>query len=358
MGLLDLFSLSAGGLSGSREDIRVLFICKKNMMYSFVSYCRRSSGLFNSTRFIVESLVARGITAEIVEVGDNNDIDRECARFKPTVVVIEALWVVPEKYEVLMKLYPDVQWLVHLHSNIPFLQLEGIAMDWIMRAADMGVRHIANSTESFDALSVIIPGNLIYLPNVYNGEPQDPVKYDKLAPILNVGCFGAIRPMKNQLTQALAAIQCARKLKKHLRFHINASRVETGGNPVLKNLQQLFELVDNAELVQHAWFEPDEFITFLHDEIDVGMQVSMTETFNVVTADYVTAGVPIVVSKEVMWAAEQNKVIEDHVTEMSDIMAKVLGQKFLITKNQTLLDKFSKAAQKLWFDWARSTQKQ
>lgn len=87
---------------------RVLFICKKNNNYGFVSYSKKNSGLFNSTRFIVEALVARGIDAGIVEVTDNNDIDREVTQFKADIVVIEALWVVPEKFLVLQKLHTNV----------------------------------------------------------------------------------------------------------------------------------------------------------------------------------------------------------------------------------------------------------
>ena len=81
--------------------MRIQFICKKNECYGFETYTRRSSGLYNSTSFIVRGLKARGIDAEIIEVIDNNCIDKEVTRYKPDVVVIEALWVVPEKFDIL-----------------------------------------------------------------------------------------------------------------------------------------------------------------------------------------------------------------------------------------------------------------
>ena len=39
-------------------------------------------------------------------------------------------WLV-SKFEVLQKLHPNVKWIVRLHSEIPFIANEGIAMDWI-----------------------------------------------------------------------------------------------------------------------------------------------------------------------------------------------------------------------------------
>jgi hypothetical protein len=54
---------------------------------------------------------------------------------------------------------------------------------------------------------------------------------------LDVACFGAIRPLKNQLMQGVSAIRCAESIHKTLRFHINASRAEQKGDNVLKNLR-------------------------------------------------------------------------------------------------------------------------
>jgi hypothetical protein len=38
--------------------------------------------------------------------------------------------------------------------------------------------------------------------------------------------------------------------------------------------------------------------------MDIGMQVSFSESFNIVTADFVTAGVPIVASDDIEWMPE------------------------------------------------------
>lgn len=325
------------------------------MTYGFTTLHRRSSGLFNSTRFIVEGLAARGVHAHIVEVTDNNDIDREVSLFHPDLVVIEALWVVPSKFHVLKRIHPRVKWFIHLHSHMPFLALEGIAMNWIQDYARDGIGLITNSVESYDALRAILSSKeLIYLPNVYLSQPRCPKWYRDHA--INIGCFGAVRPLKNHLLQALSALQFAKEKHKRLRFHINGSRVETGGAPVLKNLEQLFEdqkKMHGHELVKHDWHEPEDFLTLLAG-IDIGMQVSLTETFNVVTADYVTAGIPIVVSKEVKWASRWNQAQDDSLPEIVSRMHRVWRNKPLVYWNQRLLLHHSKKSQSAWYHFVHS----
>lgn len=333
--------------------MRVLFICKKNLNYNFVSYTRRSSGLWNSTQFIVKGLKERGVHAEIIEVHDNNDIDKEVRKFKPDMVVIEALWVVPEKFDILKRLHENVKWFVHLHSHIPFLALEGIAIEWLYEYAKRGVYMIANSEASYEALGVILKGGeLTYLPNVYINTPMRKEKSCN-DDVIDIGCFGAIRPLKNQLIQALAAIEFARSKDLFLRFHINGTRTETNGSPVLKNLIELFEQEPYAMLVQHHWHEPEQFIHLLHNEIDIGMQVSLTETFNVVTADYVTAGLPIVTSKEVTWTSRRSQAKDDSVKDIVDKMHTAWRWKFIVKQNQQKLLKFSAQAQHMWFEFVK-----
>lgn len=333
--------------------MRVLFICKKNDCYGFHTYTRRSSGLFNSTRFIAWALRLKGIDAHIVEVVDNNDIDRECARFNPDLVVIEALWVVPEKFPILMELHPKVKWFVHLHSEMSFLSLEGIAMEWIVNYEKVGVGLIANSVNSFDALSVIVD-NVTYIPNVYVGKyPKN--KMEKREFRVEIGCFGAIRPLKNQLIQALAAIKFAREIDKFLVFHINGSRVETGGEPVLKNIEHLFAVTPGAILAESKWNEPEEFQELL-SHMDIGMQVSLTETFNVVSANYVDAGIPIVVSKEVKWASDLCKASDESIDDIVRIMHRVYRNKCLVRRNRKLLKNHSAIAQKMWVEFCEGQQ--
>lgn len=296
---------------------------------------------------------SQGVQAKIIEVTDNNDIDREVHQFKPGRVVIEALWVVPEKFQVLKKLHPEVSWWIHLHSHMPFLSLEGVAMGWLSDYAKLGVNVIANSLDAYCSLKTVIPHNhLVFLPNIYLSKPLSPVKRDTDSTFIHIACYGALRPLKNHMIQALAALQFARSQGKWLCFHINGSRVE-GGASVLKNLRQFFERQHDAALILDDWINPEEFVQKLHSQIDIGMQVSLSETFNVVSADYVTAGLPIVVSDEVKWASWWSKVEPHDINSIVHGLHRAYNNRLLVRWNQRLLKQSSEEATTLWNDWAR-----
>lgn len=318
---------------------RVLFILKKRGHYDW-GYCGgTSSGLYNSAWFIVEKLLDLGFPCKIAEVVDNNDIDREVTAFKPNFAIIEALWVVPEKFEILHRLHPSVHWVVRIHSDTPFLSNEGVAIDWLVKYLNFGVDNIAgNSKEVVNDLKVMIRNayrewplhkrdhRVVYLPNYYPIHDRCHMAMKRPDSFLDVGCFGAIRPMKNQLIQAVAAVDCANRLKKKLRFHINSTRVETGGESALKNLKSLMIQTGN-ELVEHEWVPHCDFMQVL-TSMDIGMQVSFSETFNIVAADMVAAGLPIVVSPEVHWAVLWSQADPNDSKDIAECMLRALNWKW------------------------------
>ena len=324
---------------------RVLFVCKKNETYGFSHALKKSAGLYNSTRFVVEALDGNGAEAKLVEVVDNNCIDAEVAAFKPDACIIEALWVVPEKFKELKRLHPTVVWYVHLHSHIPFLALEGIALDWIVACNKLGVRLIVNSLDARLALHGVV--DAVYLPNCYSLTPTV-LRAPKAKHVLDIGCFGAIRPLKNQLLQALAAVEYARLINCSLRFHVNSSRLETNGDPVLKNLIAFFAATPDAELIQVPWMDHEDFLAYLSN-IDIGMQVSLTETFNIVTADLVTSGIPVVVSDQVYWASRFSVVRADSLKSMVEGLRVAHRSLLLPYWNRFLL---KRAARKARAEWA------
>lgn len=134
------------------------------------------------------------------------------------------------------------------------------------------------------------------MPQLY---PQVNIDRNRADGVLDVGCFGAIRPLKNTLIQAVAAIRFAHERGQHLRFHVNGDRLEQSGNQVLKNVEALFAATSH-ELVKHPWMPHDHFIGVVR-QMDLGLQVSLSESFNIVVADFVSSGVPIIVSPDVDW---------------------------------------------------------
>lgn len=275
------------------------------------SYKGLSSGLRNSVKFVVEMLELLDIEAEWVEVVDSNSIDKEVARYKPTHVILEALWVPPTKIDELKPLHPHVTWCVRNHSETPFIANEGIAFEWVAGYLDRGVDVMCNSLRAqIDMQAFAIarghsPRLVSYAPNYYPTHMPKTVKalsvsHGHFEDTIRIGCFGAVRPLKNQMMQAIAALRYAEAMGKKLEFHVNGSRVEQGGNPILKNLQALFALTPRAALIESPWLEHDSFLKYV-TAMDVVTQVSFSETFNIVAADAVRCNVPIVTSNEVAW---------------------------------------------------------
>lgn len=343
---------------------KVLFILKRRNDYHphHHSAVGLSTGLYNSANFMNEMLNEMGIESHLVVVVDNNCIDREVTKYRPTHVIIEALWVVPSKFTVLCKLHPGVRWIIRLHSEVPFLANEGMAMDWLGDYMDFENLFIAcNSPKTLQEIRYYakernewnrhrLKEKIIYLPNYY---PQNYLrkKLDKHKKHIDIGCFGAIRPLKNQLLQAISAIMFANDMDKKLRFHINVGRVESKGEPILHNLRALFENLAETghELIEHQWCTREEFLKICH-QMDIGMQASFSETFNIVAADLTSQGVPIVASKEIPWV---NSLFCGNPSSSKSICdaLKLTWHlpKLNVISNQFFLTKYTNKTKRIWF---------
>jgi hypothetical protein len=333
---------------------KILFICKQNN-YSYGV----STGLLNSCKFVGEELIAQGINYKITSVIDNNCIDREVSLYRPTHVIIEALWVIPKKFEELMELYPNIIWVVRIHSKTPFLAGEGIAFDWIgkyLRMCRSGYDNlfVAGNEKNFtnDLKKVFGENGLVYLPNIYSTDKEFKINYKIKKSYINIGCFGAIRPLKNQMQQAISAIKFADSINKQLHFHMNTSRVEGKGEQELKNIRALFSNHEKHYLVEHPWYNHSSFIKVVKS-MDIGMQVSFSESFNIVTADFVKNNVPIIVSHDIDW---MNCLYKTSATN-SDKIVVALKRAYFLNKfgiqvlNKINLFRHNKKAKTAWIEF-------
>lgn len=336
---------------------KVLFILKRRENFDPLKHETESLKccLFNSISYVNDMLISLGLESNIEIAIDNNCIDRLVTKHKPTHVIIEALWVVPEKFEILKKLHPTVVWIIRLHSAIPFLSIESsVSMKWIYSYCNLSNVYVAvNDPRLFTELCIInSPSKVIYLPNYYplpttlNTLPKDLVSKDTL----NISCFGAIRPFKNILTQALAAIKFCKKINKGLRFYINSERNELNGSQVYTNIKHVFDGLNDAKftLIEHPWSNRDDFLKIC-EIVDIGMQVSFTETFNIVSADVLSKSVPIVGSAEIPWLVKEYVA---NPVDTDDIVAKLVytfenPDKNIQTNTDSLLE-YIKTTREIW----------
>jgi len=342
---------------------KILFILKRREDYSAAthSHIGLSTGLYNSASFVHDMLLHDKIESVLEVAIDNNCIDRLVTKHKPTHVIIEALWVVPSKFTVLQRLHPDVTWIVRLHSEMPFIAGEGNALDWLgdysrFRNVVIGVnaprmlRETRLYLQHLNQWSTATTNQrVVYLPNFYPQEYKTK-SLNRNKDWVDVACFGAIRPLKNHLVQAFGAIEFAEHIGKQLRFHVNAGRIEMQGGPALNNLKGLFQQISSHghELVNHAWTPREQFLE-LCATMDLGLQVSFSETFNIVGADLISQGVPLVGSTEIPWL---HGVSAADPTSSEDICRKLLfayrHPKISTCINQWRLTRYTSTTGRIW----------
>ena len=337
----------------------ILFILKLRDNYNHeTDYTNSlSTGLSNSCSFLDKMLKSNHILSNIEIVIDNNCIDRVVTLHKPRIVIIEALWVTPEKFKVLNKLHPDVVWVIRLHSEIPFLANEGIAIQWINQYLTyLNVYVAANSDVIFNELKHYIKSykkgyskKLVYLPNHYDLK-EGCYLYKANENHIDISCFGAIRPLKNHMIQAMAALKFANKIGKNLRFHINSERTEQKGDSILKNLISFFDGLKEQghELVMHEWKTYEEFLKLCRD-MDIGMQCSFSETFNIVAADHINMGGPVVTTDESPWAWS---LCTANATDSNDIVKKLQRAykygSYNVYFNKRNIKKYNEESEDIW----------
>lgn len=304
--------------------MKILFLLKKHNNYGKHSYDIVRSGLLNSATITAKELSEHYHIETLVKViSDSNSIDKEVFNYKPNVCILEAIWFTDAKLLKLTQLHPKVKFVVRIHSEIPFLANEGDAIEKIRSYLPICRVFVSfNSHETYNDFRLCFPeysDKILFLPNIYESELGEYIEKEHHHDTVNIACFGAIRPMKNQLIQAMAAITYAKSHRKKLHFHVNASRLEQGGESVYKNITALFKDEPGCELIQHKWLHRKEFLELI-SRMDAGMQVSLTESFNIVAADFVLVGVPIVVSIDIEWMPEWSKV---YPCNMEQILAKI-----------------------------------
>jgi hypothetical protein len=303
---------------------KVLFLVKRRQNIN--SYGYYTYGLLNSAKFVSEVLSSLGHETKVIDTVDGNTIDADVSSYNPDQVIIEAIWATPAKMLELLSLkrHQSRIWNIRTHSKLEFLAHEGNSFESLFGYRDLidefgNLRLSANSKEFVQDTSKILNLELDYLPNIY--KPQidfPPIPYNRESAYLDVSCFGAIRPFKNHLNQAIAAILYADQVDKVLRFHVNSTRVEQRGEPVLKNLVSVFDNTRH-ELVAHEWVDHNQFLRIVN-QMDLAMQVSFTETFNITLADGVVCSVPVVASPQINWI---NPAYQAQPNDINDIIKKL-----------------------------------
>lgn len=185
------------------------------------------------------------------------------------------------------------------------------------------------------------------LPNMYpfgTGRPRPMWQHGTL----RLGCFCAIRPYKNVLTAAAAALEVGQRLRvSDLEFWISGGRREGGGQTIFAAIQQMYLNVPRAKVVERNWQSWPQFLDTV-GSMDLLLQPSYTEGFNMVTADGIAQGVASVVSDAIAWAPRNWQAATDDASDIANKAVALLHDPTAVQEGVAALDLHNSMALISW----------
>ncbi len=244
-------------------------------------------------------------------------------------VIISAPWIPTVELQDLAYQFTDTNFAVVCHSNVGFLQADPNGVKLVRETLELemathNVRLGGNSRRFCHWIESTFGGHCYYLPNLYYLDCQP----NRQRPFcgggtLRIGVFGAVRPLKNLMSSAGAALEISRRLRVPLELWISGGRAEGGGETVLAAVKQMIAGLPNVELKLNGWQSwPNFRKTVAH--MHLLLQPSYTESFNMVTADGTAEGVASVVSEAIDWAPDDWKADVDDVLAIARVGRRLL----------------------------------
>jgi hypothetical protein len=284
-----------------------LVLCYKN----FAANANISHiGLGVSALNTAKVLKRHGVAVRAFAINSIVDLDAFLANNPATThVVISAAWLPVLDLGKLVIRYPGVEFAVNIHSNVGFLQADSNGVQLLgsyihLQKELLNFRVSGNSTKFVDWLIAAYSTHPLYLPNLYNLDSTVPVSRPLYnGGTLRIGAFGACRPLKNFLTAAAAAISIGKQLRVPVEFWMNGGRPDGGGS-IERAIRELIRQQAGVSLRILNWSAWPEFLELI-GTLHLMIQVSYTESFNMVTADGISKGVPSVVSSAIDWVPDR-----------------------------------------------------
>src|SRR5665213_295018 len=266
-----------------------------------------------------------------------------------THVVISTPWLSVYDLRDLLTFFPDIDFAILSHSNVGFLQADpwgvGLIKSYLALTEEFDNLAVgANSDKLFQWLQNTIGGDTVLLPNLYSLKDHKPEKHWFGASPIKIGSFGAIRPEKNFMTAAAAAVAIQSLTNTDVELHMSTGG-EGGGEFTTAAIAQLFD-GPGLTLVKHEWCLWPDFIQLVGD-MDLLIQPSYTESFNMITADGILMGVPSVVSSAINWAPNEWKADSDNAMAIARVGFDLLSYGNY-GEGRKALEKHNRSALHLW----------
>lgn len=296
-------------------------------------------------------------TAFVIPATNNIEIVRAITEYNKehkhhpiTHIIISAPWLSTRDLRAMAEHFKNIKFAVLSHSNVGFLQADPngtrLLREGLVLSQELPNFRIAGNSKKFvDWMEIAYGVPVVLLPNMYPvGDATKPLPGDEL---IKIGIFGAVRPQKNVITATAAAVAIGRILNRPVELYISSGREEGGVGTLLNAIRQIVARVPNFELKHAPWRPWLEFKQTVA-EMDLLIQVSYTESFNMVTADGIGCGVPSVVSHAISWAPEEWKANSDEALDVARVGIKLLTHHELRKEGVEALKKHNRIALESW----------
>lgn len=337
------------------SHLRVVFIFKNFGLIKGISHI----GLGVASANTSETLKQHGIQAEVWSILTTEDLvekieeDHHKNHKKPTHIIISAPWVPTALLAELTCKYRHIKFTVVSHSNVGFLAADRNGIK-LLREEIILQKHVhnfqvaGNSKRFADWATVAWDEEVAFLPNLYNVAHMK-LKHKRWSKreTLRIGCFGAVRPLKNQITAAAAALAIARKLDVHTEIWFNSGRNEGGSFSSMNTIEQLVGKIDGFKIRHMPWAPWHKFREFV-GTMHLNLQPSYTESFNMVVADSVYESVPAVVSEAICWTPHEWIANSDDALAIARTGIELLRDPCAGEEGQAALRKFVDDGVKAW----------
>ncbi len=341
--------MSSHYLDPKLDKAHVALFYRNSLKYALACHVGLGVGAMHTVKVLRQNR----IRADSVAVNTVDEV-RAYLQRTPSVshAIIEAPWVSTSKVQDALDAFPGVHFVVRSHSEVGFLQADPGAVQYIreqmlLAEGALNLSVASNSPRLTHFLRTTHDARVLHLPNLYDlrreARKRDEAHHHRE---LRISSFGALRAAKNHATAAAAALMIARERGADLRFFVNVNRNEGGGS-VLDSLRALFRGLTWAELVEVPWAAWPEFRRTVR-EMDLALQLSTTESFNLTTADAVAAGVPGVVTHAIEWAPESWKVGADDLRAATRVGSALLSSRTGAAEGLEALERYARNAVDVW----------
>lgn len=299
----------------------------------FAAWIKSSCVGLNVAGFTTAQVLrADGFDVSVYPVRHNVDIVHALDAYNETHgerithAIISAPWLSTHDLRRLLENFSDIQFVILSHSNVGFLQADSggvrLLREYVALAQQYGNLRIGGNSRHFtDWFKHAYSYDAVLLPNLYPVTKVPGKKWDGNGP-LQIGVFGAARPYKNFMTAVGAAVIIHNMLGVDVQVHMSCGG-EDDHFGIARAIDEMCSGLPGVQVIRHPWRYWTDFIETV-SKMDLLIQVSYTESFNMVTADGISVGAPSVVSPAITWAPDNWKAEPDCVLDVAQTGLRLL----------------------------------